>query len=175
MLNEYDPPAVEAAWYDWWAAQGFFRADENDQTKEKFIIVIPPPNVTGSLHMGHALTNSIQDSLCRWYVKTSLVTLSGVRPTESELKLITLAAQQAPHERQERPVGSGHRSCRYCLAGRCREEAEEGARSFASRSRPREVHRGGLAVEERLWCSDLQSASAIGIFPRLVPRGFHHG
>jgi valyl-tRNA synthetase len=67
MLNEYDPPAVEAAWYDWWAAQGFFRADENDQTKEKFIIVIPPPNVTGSLHMGHALTNSIQDALCRWH------------------------------------------------------------------------------------------------------------
>jgi valyl-tRNA synthetase len=67
MLNEYDPPAVEAAWYDWWEAQGFFKGDENDTTKEKFVIVIPPPNVTGSLHMGHALTNSIQDSLCRWH------------------------------------------------------------------------------------------------------------
>jgi valyl-tRNA synthetase len=78
MLNEYDPPAVEAAWYDWWEAQGFFKGDENDTTKEKFVIVIPPPNVTGSLHMGHALTNSIQDSLCRWY--TSLA-----QPPRSEL------------------------------------------------------------------------------------------
>jgi valyl-tRNA synthetase len=43
--------------------RSFFRADENDQTKEKFVIVIPPPNVTGSLHMGHALTNSIQDAV----------------------------------------------------------------------------------------------------------------
>ncbi len=70
MLDAYDPPAVEAAWYDWWEKSGFFHADNQDTTKEKFIIVIPPPNVTGSLHMGHALTNSIQDALCRWWAFT---------------------------------------------------------------------------------------------------------
>jgi len=66
MRDAYDPPAVEAAWYDWWSKQGYFTVDSKD-TREKFVIVIPPPNVTGSLHMGHALTNSIQDALTRWH------------------------------------------------------------------------------------------------------------
>eukprot|EP01102_Stenamoeba_stenopodia_P012148 TRINITY_DN379_c0_g1_i2.p1 TRINITY_DN379_c0_g1~~TRINITY_DN379_c0_g1_i2.p1 ORF type:complete len:1044 (-),score=309.33 TRINITY_DN379_c0_g1_i2:162-3293(-) len=66
MAAAYDPPAVEAAWYDWWSKQGFFSPDVNKDSEEKFVIVIPPPNVTGSLHLGHALTNSIQDALVRW-------------------------------------------------------------------------------------------------------------
>lgn len=65
MAEQYDPPAVEAAWYDWWSAKGYFKPDTSK--KEKFVMVIPPPNVTGALHMGHALTNSIQDSLTRWH------------------------------------------------------------------------------------------------------------
>lgn len=47
--------------YDWWEAQGFFKA-RPDAKGEPFVMVIPPPNVTGSLHLGHALTNSIQAS-----------------------------------------------------------------------------------------------------------------
>lgn len=65
----YDPPAVEAAWYDWWFKQGFFDPAYNNPApdNEKFTIVIPPPNVTGALHLGHALTNSVQDALVRWH------------------------------------------------------------------------------------------------------------
>ena len=59
MQKTYSPKAVESSWYDWWDAQGFFKADPSS-TKPKFVIVIPPPNVTGSLHLGHALTNSIE-------------------------------------------------------------------------------------------------------------------
>jgi valyl-tRNA synthetase len=66
--SAYDPSVVEAAWYDWWEAQGYFKPEYNtDPNAEKFVIVIPPPNVTGSLHLGHALTNSIQDSVARWH------------------------------------------------------------------------------------------------------------
>jgi valyl-tRNA synthetase len=61
----YCPEAVEAAWYEWWEASGFFKPDE-DTSKEPFVMVIPPPNVTGTLHIGHALTNSIQDTVIRW-------------------------------------------------------------------------------------------------------------
>ena len=61
----YSPEAVEAAWYEWWEASGFFKPDE-DTSKEPFVMVIPPPNVTGTLHIGHALTNSIQDTVIRW-------------------------------------------------------------------------------------------------------------
>ena len=50
---------VEAAWYDWWTKCGFFQPDLQSD-KESFVIVIPPPNVTGALHIGHALTNAIQ-------------------------------------------------------------------------------------------------------------------
>jgi valyl-tRNA synthetase len=61
----YQPAAVEAAWYDWWEKEGYF-IPKNDDSKGTFVIPIPPPNVTGSLHLGHGLTNSIQDTLCRW-------------------------------------------------------------------------------------------------------------
>jgi len=65
MLNSYAPKHVEAAWDEWWAAQGYYRADENS-TKERFVMMLPPPNVTGTLHIGHALTCSIQDTIARW-------------------------------------------------------------------------------------------------------------
>lgn len=55
----YSPKYVEARWYEWWEQKGFFQA-ENASNKPAFTMVIPPPNVTGALHIGHALTNSIQ-------------------------------------------------------------------------------------------------------------------
>ncbi|CAH0519943.1 unnamed protein product [Peronospora belbahrii] len=71
MLTAYSPVAVEASWQDWWEASGFFScSDEKIQTAkptERFVMVIPPPNVTGSLHLGHALTVAIQDALTRWH------------------------------------------------------------------------------------------------------------
>lgn len=66
MRKTYEPTAVESAWYDWWLKKEFFKADVNS-TKENFVMVIPPPNVTGFLHLGHGLTNSIQDSITRWH------------------------------------------------------------------------------------------------------------
>jgi len=61
----YDPHRVEEKWYRFWEEKGYFSADENSPRKP-FCIAIPPPNVTGSLHMGHALNNTIQDILIRW-------------------------------------------------------------------------------------------------------------
>ncbi|MFA4905837.1 MAG: valine--tRNA ligase [Candidatus Margulisiibacteriota bacterium] len=64
LAKAYDPSLVEQKWYKFWEEAGLFKPDE---TKEKtFTIVIPPPNITGSLHMGHALNNSIQDLLIRY-------------------------------------------------------------------------------------------------------------
>jgi len=60
----YDPSEVEQKWYKFWEENGFFKPDET--RKKPFTIVIPPPNITGSLHMGHALNNSIQDLLIRY-------------------------------------------------------------------------------------------------------------
>ncbi|KAJ7714891.1 tRNA synthetases class I-domain-containing protein [Mycena maculata] len=70
MPAGYNPVAVEFAWYDWWEAQGFFLPSMTPDGKVKpegvFVIPAPPPNVTGSLHIGHALTTAIQDTLIRW-------------------------------------------------------------------------------------------------------------
>ena len=61
----YDPKTVEARWYQVWTQQGYFHASPT-HPGQPYSIVIPPPNVTGSLHVGHALNHSIQDILVRW-------------------------------------------------------------------------------------------------------------
>jgi valyl-tRNA synthetase len=61
----YDPHRVEDRWYSFWEKKNLFRADENSR-RPPYSIVIPPPNVTGSLHMGHALNNTLQDVLSRY-------------------------------------------------------------------------------------------------------------
>lgn len=65
-LNKaYEPHEVEARWYQYWVDSGFFHAEDAGE-KPPFSIVIPPPNVTGILHMGHALNNTLQDIIVRF-------------------------------------------------------------------------------------------------------------
>lgn len=78
--DSYSPQYVEAAWYSWWEKQGFFKPEyyrdlSKPNPKGQFVIIIPPPNVTGSLHLGHALTNAIQDALVRWHRMKGKTTL----------------------------------------------------------------------------------------------------
>ncbi len=65
MDKHYDPQTIENKWYQWWEQNGHFHADASSGG-EPYSVVIPPPNVTGILHMGHALNNTIQDVLVRW-------------------------------------------------------------------------------------------------------------
>jgi valyl-tRNA synthetase len=65
MEKAYEPKEVEQKWYAYWEENNLFRADGRSE-REPYCIVIPPPNVTGSLHMGHALNNTLQDILCRY-------------------------------------------------------------------------------------------------------------
>ena len=62
----YDPASVEKKWYEFWEKNRYFHA-ESEPGKKPFSIVIPPPNITGKLHMGHALDNTLQDILIRWH------------------------------------------------------------------------------------------------------------
>ncbi|MDN5276389.1 MAG: valyl-tRNA synthetase [Clostridiales bacterium] len=70
----YDPSQVEDRIYRMWMEKGYFKA-KVDWNKEPFCIVIPPPNITGELHMGHALNNTLQDILVRWRRMQGYVTL----------------------------------------------------------------------------------------------------
>jgi len=65
LAKGYEPHDVEKRWYAEWETKGYFRAAAASD-KKPYSIVIPPPNVTGALHMGHALNNTLQDILCRW-------------------------------------------------------------------------------------------------------------
>ncbi|KAI9731503.1 MAG: hypothetical protein M1834_004623 [Cirrosporium novae-zelandiae] len=75
----YNPKVVESAWYSWWEKQGFFEpefgSDGNVKKEGYFVIPEPPPNVTGQLHMGHALPNALQDLLIRWNRMKGLTTV----------------------------------------------------------------------------------------------------
>jgi valyl-tRNA synthetase len=68
LTPTYTPAPVEARWTAEWERRGLFRAEAAGQTASRrpFVIVMPPPNITGSLHLGHALNNTLQDILIRW-------------------------------------------------------------------------------------------------------------
>ena len=87
LPDAYSPSYVEAAWYAWWEQCGFFKPEfGHGTTKEMlqkkarqngniFMICIPPPNVTGRLHIGHALTTAVEDALTRWHRMNGKITL----------------------------------------------------------------------------------------------------
>lgn len=79
MAPTYQPKAVEAAWYEWWEKKGFFHASAKDMEgkgpEDAFIMVIPPPNVTGTLHLGHALMCAVEDALARFHRMHGKVTM----------------------------------------------------------------------------------------------------
>ena len=86
LPDGYSPQYVEAAWYSWWEKSGFFKPEYGtnsvkEMTKKAkggqnvFTMVIPPPNVTGKLHIGHALTMAVEDAITRWHRMNGKVTL----------------------------------------------------------------------------------------------------
>jgi valyl-tRNA synthetase len=79
LCKAYIPKVVESAWMDWWKAEKFFepKFQKNGQVLDKgrFVIPIPPPNITGALHCGHALATALQDCLIRWYRMNGYTTL----------------------------------------------------------------------------------------------------
>jgi valyl-tRNA synthetase len=67
MEARYDPTGVEVRWQEAWEAEGLYAAGVAARRDDSFVICVPPPNVTGAIHMGHALNGSIQDVLVRWH------------------------------------------------------------------------------------------------------------
>ncbi len=66
LSKAYDPSQVEDRWYQHWLDKGYFKP-EADPAKKPFVIIMPPPNVTGELHLGHALTATLEDIMIRWH------------------------------------------------------------------------------------------------------------
>ncbi len=66
LQSVYNPKIVEDHWYQFWLENDLFTARENKDKGNNYSIVMPPPNITGSLHIGHALNNTLQDIIIRW-------------------------------------------------------------------------------------------------------------
>ncbi|MBA7631373.1 Valine--tRNA ligase [subsurface metagenome] len=66
MPKAYEPGKVEQKWYQFWLEKGYFKP-KIDPEKKPFVIIMPPPNVTGELHLGHALTATLEDIMTRWH------------------------------------------------------------------------------------------------------------
>ena len=79
LKQQYSPLNVEKKWYDVWMKKKYFHADvsklAHNPNQKKFVMMLPPPNVTGSLHLGHALLLSIEDTLVRWKRMNGFLTL----------------------------------------------------------------------------------------------------
>ena len=97
MEKVYDPSQTEQEIYEAWEKAGCFHA-EPDESKEPFSIVMPPPNITGQLHLGHALDNSIQDALTRYKRMKGFCTLwlpgTDHASIATEVKIIEALAKE---------------------------------------------------------------------------------
>ncbi len=102
----YDPVRVEAKWYTIWEKAGYFRAQDTSD-KPPFAIAIPPPNVTGSLHIGHALTVAIEDLLIRWKRMSGFNTLwmPGTDHAGIATQLVVERALKAEEKKSRHDLG----------------------------------------------------------------------
>ena len=146
MLDKtYNPSEIEPRLYEGWERAGAFAADP-DSNAQPFTIMIPPPNVTGSLHMGHALTFTVQDTLIRW------------------------------RRMQGRDVlwqpGTDHAGIATQMVVE-RLLAEQGDRS--PRSGARQVHRARVAMEGGIRRHHHAPVAPAGRLARLAARTLHHG
>jgi valyl-tRNA synthetase len=67
LAKSFDPKAIEAKWYEFWESKGYYAAGLNPDAHENFCILLPPPNVTGTLHMGHGFNQTLMDALTRYH------------------------------------------------------------------------------------------------------------
>jgi valyl-tRNA synthetase len=102
LSTRYEPHATEAKYYPEWEKRGYFTADVN-APGEPFCIVIPPPNITGILHMGHALNNTLQDVLTRWKRMAGYNALWLPGTDHASIATQYVVEQQLRKEGMERP------------------------------------------------------------------------
>ena len=140
MEASFNPHAIERSLYAEWEAANYFAP----QGGEGYCIVIPPPNVTGSLHMGHAFQHTLMDTLIRFQ------RMRGRRGA----------------------VADGHRPRRH-LHANAGGAATERRRQDPRRTGPGEVHRTGVAVEAGVRRQHLRAVAAHGLLLGLVQRALH--
>jgi len=67
LAKSFDPKTIESKWYEFWEGQGYYGAGLDTTKQDNFCILLPPPNVTGTLHMGHGFNQTLMDALTRYH------------------------------------------------------------------------------------------------------------
>ena len=102
MDKTFDPQAIEQRWYEFWESEGFFApANTDGNADDNYSIMIPPPNVTGSLHMGHAFQHTIMDALVRYQRMRGKNTLWQVGTDHAGIATQMVVERKLAHDTQQ--------------------------------------------------------------------------
>src|SRR5689334_9856422 len=111
LPKAYDPREAEKTHYEVWETKGYFAPEINeDPNAESYSIVIPPPNVTGSLHMGHALQHTLMDVLTRWKRMQGYRTLFLVGVDHAGISTQLMVTRQLRKDENKSPQDIGRES-----------------------------------------------------------------
>src|SRR5829696_5361596 len=167
IAKAYDPKQAEEHHYARWEASGFFAPEINaNLSAEPFSIVIPPPNVTGSLHMGHALQHTLMDVLTRWKRMLGYRTLFLVGVDHAGISTQLMVTRQLKREEHKTPQDIG----REAFTARVWEWKEQYGGEIT-----RQIRREGLSVDwsrERFTMDEGLSKAVREVFVRLYEEGW---
>ena len=167
IAKAYDPKEAEQSHYDRWETSGFFTPEINqDLDAESFSIVIPPPNVTGSLHMGHALQHTLMDVLTRWKRMLGYRTLFLVGVDHAGISTQLMVTRQLKKEEHKSPQDIGREAFT--------ERVWEWKKKYGGEI-TRQIRREGLSVDwtrERFTMDDDLSKAVREVFVRLYEEGW---
>ncbi len=161
----YRPEGVEERWQRTWEEEGLYRAGAGASRAETFVICVPPPNVTGALHMGHALNGSIQDVLVRWHRMRGFDTL-----WQPGYDHAGIATQNVVEKELAREGTSRKELGREAFVARVWEHLEATGRTIMSQFR-----RLGASLDydrERFTMDDAYIEAVMAFFVHLWGRGF---
>ena len=167
LAKAYDPKQAEENHYKRWEDSGFFVPEINqDPTAEPYSIVIPPPNVTGSLHMGHALQHTLMDALTRWKRMLGYRTLFLVGVDHAGISTQLMVTRQLKKDEHKTPQDIG----REAFTERVWEWKGKFGKEIT-----RQIRREGLSVDwsrERFTMDESLSKAVREVFVRLFDEGW---
>ena len=167
LAKAYDPKEAEENHYNRWEASGFFAPEINqDPNAEPYSIVIPPPNVTGSLHMGHALQHTLMDALTRWKRMQGYRTLFLVGTDHAGISTQLMVTRQLKKEEHKTPQDIG----REAFTAKVWEWKHKYGGEIT-----RQIRREGLSVDwsrERFTMDENLSKAVREVFVRLYNEGW---
>src|SRR6185503_18493678 len=166
LAKAYDPREAEHSHYQRWEARGFFAPEINeDPSAEAYSIVIPPPNVTGSLHMGHALQHTLMDVLTRWKRMLGYKTLFLVGVDHAGISTQLMVTRQLKKDEHKTPTDIGREAFT--------EKVWQWKQKYGGEI-TRQIRREGLSVDwsrERFTMDESLSRAVREVFVRLYDEG----